>query len=91
MKVLYLNLKGEYFDAIVAGTKSEEYRLYSNYWIKRLNKEFDEIELMRGYPSKSDTDRRLRVKWNGYTIKTITHKHFGVKPVQVFALKIVKA
>ena len=26
--------------------------------------------------------------WRGYTIKTITHPHFGEGPVQVFAIKV---
>lgn len=35
-KHLHLNLKGEYFHAIRAGKKVEEYRLYNEYWRKRL-------------------------------------------------------
>lgn len=35
-KDLHLNLKGEYFHAIRAGKKVEEYRLYNEYWRKRL-------------------------------------------------------
>ena len=35
-KHLHLNLKGEYFHAIRAGKKVEEYRLYNDYWRKRL-------------------------------------------------------
>lgn len=34
-KHLHLNLKGEYFHAIRAGKKVEEYRLYNDYWRKR--------------------------------------------------------
>lgn len=36
MAKLVLPLKAEYFDAIRDGTKTEEYRLANDYWIKRL-------------------------------------------------------
>ena len=91
MTVLYLPLKAEYFDAIKAGTKTEEYRLYTPYWRKRLVDSFARftaIELMRGYPAADDQARRLRRPWRGYAIKTITHPHFGPDPVQVFSIYV---
>lgn len=89
MKVLNLALKREYFEAIKAGEKTEEYRLYTDYWRKRLEgKDYDAIRLTLGYPKKDDTARILFKKWLGYTIKTITHKHFGDKPVKVFAITL---
>lgn len=92
MSVLYLPLKGEYFDAIRAGTKPEEFRLCTPYWRARLaGTPPTEIELMRGYPAKHDTQRRLRLPWRGYTIKTITHAHFGPSPVEVFAIYVAHA
>lgn len=45
--------------------------------------------ITKGYPRKDDTSRRLDVKYSGYEIKTITHPHFGDKPVKVFAIKVV--
>jgi ASC-1-like (ASCH) protein len=36
MKTLHLSLKREYFEAIRAGTKTEEYRLCTPYWQRRL-------------------------------------------------------
>lgn len=48
-KDLHLNLKGEYFHAIRAGKKVEEYRLYNDYWRKRL----EERELFKIYGDKS--------------------------------------
>ena len=33
---LQLALNGEYFDAIKSGDKLEEYRLYNDYWNKRI-------------------------------------------------------
>ena len=52
--VLQLALKAEYFDAIRAGAKTEEYRLDNAYWQKRLLKHFgvprecDEMVLTKG-------------------------------------------
>jgi hypothetical protein len=34
--ILYLTLKKEWFDQILAGTKTSEYREYKKFWIKRL-------------------------------------------------------
>lgn len=48
---LHLALKDEYFDAIKAGTKTEEYRLCNQHWINRLEKpagHYDRIILTRG-------------------------------------------
>ncbi|OZI26677.1 RNA-binding protein [Bordetella genomosp. 9] len=39
MADLTLSLKGEYFDAIKAGTKTEEYRLCTPYWKRRLTRQ----------------------------------------------------
>lgn len=36
MKILYLNLKKEWYNAIENGDKTEEYREIKEYWIKRL-------------------------------------------------------
>lgn len=87
-KILHLPLKGEYFDAIRDGSKTHEFRLAAK-WEKRLaGREFDEIVLTRGYPSKSDESRRLRRKWAGYERRRITHPHFGPDPVEVLAIDV---
>ncbi len=91
MRTLHLPLKGEYFDQIKAGTKTEEYRLRTNYWRKRLEfplKQYDRIVLTKGYPALDDESRRLVLPWRGYVIKTITHPHFGPDPVEVFAINV---
>ena len=86
---LHLNLKGEYFDQIKAGIKKEEYRLYNSYWEKRLkNKSFDKIILKRGYPKKDDRSKVIKRPWHGYTVRVITHPHFGNEPVSVFAIRV---
>ena len=94
---LQIAVKGEYFDAMKRGEKSEEYRLYNEYWRARLiteawedfPRQYDRLIITKGYPRKDDTSRRIDVKYNGYEIKTITHPHFGEMPVKVFAIKVV--
>lgn len=89
MKTLTLPLKRDYFDAIRAGTKTEEYRLCTPHWRNRLEGcEYDQIVLTLGYPARADHSRRLVRAWRGCIIKTITHPHFGPDPVQVFAIDV---
>lgn len=89
MKALYLPVKGIYFDQIKAGTKTEEYRLCTPFWRKRLEgKVFSHIVLTKGYPAAGDAERRLERPWRGYTVKTICHDFFGPEPVEVFAIKV---
>jgi len=97
MADLTLALKAEYFDAIKAGTKLEEYRCDNEYWRKRLlvggvfgtlALSFDRIVLTKGYPKAGDSDRRLIRPWRGWTRKTITHPHFGSEPIDVFAIDV---
>ena len=85
---LTIAVNGEYFDQIKAGTKTEEYRLCTVYWKKRMERYYDRLILTRGYPKKTDTDKRLEFKWQGAVIKTITHPHFGTQPVAVYAIPL---
>jgi hypothetical protein len=87
--VITLALNGIYFDQIKVGTKTEEYRLVTPYWSKRLvGRRYGQIVLTRGYPPAGDHERRLTLPWRGYTVKTITHPHFGSEPVEVFAIDV---
>jgi len=89
MRTLTLNLKGEYFDQIKAGAKTEEYRLCKPFWAKRLEgRQYDQVVILKGYPPKDDITRRLVFPWNGFAVKTITHCHFGSEPVTVYAIKV---
>lgn len=91
MSDLILPLKREYFEAIRDGSKTEEYRLRNAYWFKRIASPFIPIEnivLTLGYPARDNHARRLVLPWRGYTIKTITHPHFGPDPVEVYAIKV---
>lgn len=89
MTTLHLSLKREFFEAIRAGSKTEEYRLLSAHWNTRLEgRSYDDIELTLGYPPKGDDSKRLRRPWRGFTRKTITHPLFGVEPVEVYAIVV---
>ncbi|RBY22994.1 hypothetical protein DS975_25800 [Escherichia coli] len=65
------------------------YRLCNDYWNKRIMfREYDRLIITKGYPKRDDSSRRIDVPYEGYEIKTITHPHFGDKPVKVFAIKV---
>lgn len=87
-RVLRLNLKGVYFDAIKAGTKPHEFRLAKT-WERRLaGRVFDEIHLLRGYPKRGDESRILRRQWRGFDVRKIRHPHFGARAVRVLAFDV---
>lgn len=89
MKTLTLPLKAIYFHEIREGAKTEEYRLCTPYWEKRLvGQTYDRIVLTLGYPKGNDASRRIVMPWRGYTIKTISHPHFGPEPARVFAITV---
>lgn len=87
MPDLHLNLCGEYFDEIVAGTKKFEYRLKNDYWTKRLvGRRYKYVLFKRGYPKADDLFKIHTVPYRGYEVQTITHPHFGSEAVEVFAI-----
>ncbi|MGV3727778.1 ASCH domain-containing protein [Hydrogenophaga sp.] len=89
MSDLVLPLKAEYFNAIKDGSKTEEYRLRTPFWRKRLeSRTFDRVVLTLGYPAADNLERRLELPWRGMRETTITHPHFGQDPVEVFAIKV---
>jgi len=86
-RVLHLPVKSIYFHQIKDGTKSEEFRLQTDYWGKRLlGREYDEVHIKLGYPKADDHEKILIRKWKGVFKKTINHVHFGDKDVEVFAI-----
>lgn len=86
---LFLVLTHQYFDAIVNGDKTEEYRLVTPYWTRRLwKRHYDSITLNRAYGSREITAGRLVLPWRGVYRRTITHPHFGDSPVEVFAIRL---
>lgn len=89
MSDLILPLKAEYFDAIRDGTKPREFRLVKPYWTDRLvGRSYDRIVLTKGYPARDDLSRRLVRAWRGFERQTITHPHFGIDPVEVYAIDV---
>lgn len=61
-KELYLNLAFKWFDMILSGEKTEEYREFKDYWVKKLCKvnkkgeitgliKYDTVRFQRGYTS----------------------------------------
>jgi len=70
MKILHLNLYRKYFDAIVNGTKTIEYRDKTDYWKKRIEgREYDIIKFRNGYATVELEKagilggRRLVLRW----------------------------
>jgi len=99
MSDMHFHVKTEYFEAIKRGEKTEEYRLRNQYWRRRLiyfnteryrdlPKRFRYVVIHNAY--KSGDENRLAFPWRGWTLKTITHPHFGPEPVTVFAIKLEK-
>lgn len=89
MADLILPLKREYFEQIRDGIKAEEYRLCSPYWVRRLEgRHYSSVILTLGYPRRDDTSRRIVRPWRIPTIKTIVHPHFGLEPVEVYAIEV---
>lgn len=89
-RVLQLAIEGEYFQAILDGEKTQEFRLANNYWQRRIvDREYDKLILTWGYPSKTDKKRRIEMPYTGYEfLDSMQHKHFGDGIVQVFAINI---
>ncbi len=89
MSILRLPVKRVFFNGIKSGAKVWEYRLYNDYWKKRIEgKIFNSIEITLGYPSKGDTERRIVRPWKGYVVEDIIHPYFGFDSVTVFAIKV---
>lgn len=73
MKILYLTLKKRWFDLILSGEKTEEYREIKPYWQKRLtDKSYDRVVFRNGYAAnapqfaielKSITQGVGRIEW----------------------------
>ena len=86
---LTLNVKGEYYQQFLDGDKPFEYRLYNDYWKKRLvGRTYNTIRYSLGYPKRCDEYRNTRMPYTGYEIQEINHPHFGNEPVKVFAIRL---
>jgi hypothetical protein len=88
---LTIPVNGIYFDQIRDGTKLEEYRLCTPFWVRRLHgREYSAVVMTRGYPKGGGIEGRTRLtrRWNGFKRKQVTHPHFGLDPVEVFAIDV---
>lgn len=90
--IIIFHVNREYFNEIKSGKKNYEYRLYNDYWKKRLvNRKYDEVHFNLGYPKKDDNSKIIKRKYLGWELRGIRHKHFGNigatdKQVDVFAI-----
>jgi hypothetical protein len=77
-RTLKVTLKREFFDAIYAGEKKEEYRAFSKFWISRLlvlnekdnlydPREYDTILFRNGYNPDSPT---MEVEYKGLLVES---------------------
>lgn len=68
MPDLWLSVKKIYFDAYKRGEKAEEYRLYNDYWCKRLiDRDYKHLFYRAGYPSpEQQKDRLVCIPYRGY-------------------------
>jgi hypothetical protein len=91
MRILNLNLMGEYFHDIRENRKPFEYRLQTDYWRKRLEgQSYDLIRIAWGYPKKGDAEREFFRPWRGVEKIVLCHKHFGPDPVAVYAISVTE-
>ena len=68
MKILHLNLYRKYFDAIVNGTKTIEYRDKTDYWKKRIEgREYDIIKFRNGYAKDAPV---MLVEYKGFWVSS---------------------
>lgn len=89
LATLVLNLKSEYFNAIRDGSKTEEFRLRTPYWEKRIRgRNYTKIILRMGYPKSGDAEREMVLPWLGFREIDLTHPHFGDGVHQVFAIDV---
>jgi len=86
MKTLYLPVKKKYFDQIKSGEKKFEYRVYNDYWERRLSRPHDQIVITLGYPKKDDHARRIVKPYKGFNLVTIKHPEWNNKLKACFAI-----
>lgn len=63
-RILHLTLLRRWFDEIVSGRKTREYRTIKPYWYKRLSREYDEVWFRNGYSKGMPF---MRIEWKGCT------------------------
>lgn len=80
MKTLHLVLKHKWYDLIESGEKKEEYRAVTQYWMRRLIEDVDEVEEGDACCRVCYADYNHVCFHRGYTSTTMT---FIVKSIEV--------
>ena len=81
--VLHLVLKRHWFDKIVSGQKTSEYRACSDYWNKRLqNKNYNTVVFHKGYTNITATYKIISI--------AITTEPNDLKLPQCWEIKLKK-
>ena len=71
MADLILSVKKFWFDEIKTGKKTIEYREVKPYWTKRLNKKFDRVIIVNGYPKIRDETNSIIFPWSGVSVGSL--------------------
>lgn len=88
MKTLHIIIKRKYFDQILSGKKTKEYRLVKEYWVKKIvGKNYNTITFQAGYSKNSP---KMIVEYLGFDIVNLKHEFFGNDTVVVFSLNLGK-
>jgi hypothetical protein len=92
MRILRLHLRGDYWYQVKAGKKPLEYRLVNAYWQRRLiDRHYDEVHLLLGYPKRDDHSKVLKRRWAGNPKETqLLHPEFGDQRVKVYAIDVTQ-
>ena len=87
-KVLHLNLYRKYFDQILKGEKTTEYREVTPYWSKRLEgRHYDVIQFRNGYAKIAPT---MIVEFKGMGIVTFqTTSTYAIELGKILEVKNV--
>jgi len=85
MKILNLTLKKQWFDMILSGEKTEEYREIKEYWNKRLlENSFDGILFSNGYGANVP---KILIELKGIQIG-LGNKQWGAPDEKVYILSL---
>lgn len=78
-KILTFNLKKKYFNQILEGTKTEEYREANDFWKKRLKDGMIPavVEICLGYPDRGDLAKRMWFRGKPIEMKVMSWEYDG--------------
>jgi len=85
MKILHLTLKKKWFDMILSGEKTEEYREIKPYWTKRLFKDYTHVKFRNGYSKNAPS---FTIELKGIFTGIPNHKWADSASEVVYILKL---